>query len=130
MRKWWGLLDKLWNCGYITSGASFGHQEGAIHIRSIIISATTWETLTTPSLNKVRNRNSFIFTNYSEVFYEAELPDGRSWALGFAKTNVYLQKHFFRNCQTFSELGPDDRGFGVFWVDAYLRLRLRRMRGF
>lgn len=131
------LTRMKWNCDTFTRGASFGPREGAIHIKPIIISTTTWFMPPSPILNKVPhlgNRNSVISklfwsVSWSEAAWWTILARGFFWF--FLRSKMFiLQKHFFRNPWALPELGPDDRGFGVFWVDAYLRLRLGRMRGF
>lgn len=73
------------------------------------------------------SRNTFPFSSCPEVFCVAER---QSRAAGFTRTNVYFAETLFRNSRTLPGLGPDGRGFGVFRADAYLRLRLGRMRGF
>lgn len=83
--------------------------------------------VTSPSLDTLRTGSDIFFTNSSEGFCMKW--SRQSWAVGFCEDKCFSGA-VFRNCQTLPELDPDDRGFGVFWPDAYLRLRLGRMRCF
>lgn len=85
--------------------ASFGPHETHYDMRDADLSES--ESSTTP----LRKRKSFIFTNDSEVIYEADVSDGQSWTVGFANSNCLFAETLFLHCGKLPDLFPDDGGF-------------------